>query len=381
MRPVLIASIATIALLLWLAADAELLQGTGPASTEHRFHAADLNPATGRLHSLGSDRYRVTLDGNGFAVLELRTANTRIGDFGQLVFLLQPGPGLVRSDFVWRTHGRQFRMLELPISDGERSVDLNSLNDLPPALAAVALRFQGDAGSTLEISGLALEPDTFSAKLAATVGNWLSPLGWNHASINAHLGVANAGIASWPVPLTAWLCGLLIAVVVLLMALGVLSAQQALTLATTVFIGGWLLLDALWLRQLLHRADSALQAFRGQPEYARRVAMGDQSMAELSARIQPLIGESGQRIFVSSAGDYQGMRLAWYLYPHNVYWLRDGPELPGQEYLHKGDLVAVIAPSTLRYLPEEGVLAWPGHYQVAATPVASTSTGALYRVL
>ncbi|GAB3282543.1 hypothetical protein [Parahaliea aestuarii] len=380
MRPVLVIAIAAIGLLIWQAAGTGVWRSPGKAASEHHFSAADLKASVGNLQALGSDSYRITLASNGFAVIELRTRSIQIGQFARFAFHLQADAGLQSVDFVWRTYSRQIGMQKLPSTSGQASVNLQALADLPPSLGAVALRLQGQPGSAVELSGLTLEPPTFGGPLLAAIEDWLQPGNWNRASINAHLGVNNAGSAIWPVPFTAWLCAFLIAVVAVFYGLARLGPQRALGVTSAVFVGAWLLLDGLWIRQLLHRSDAATEQFHGQPEYARRVAIGDRAMAELSARAQALIGVSGERIFVSSAGDYQGMRTAWYLYPHNVYWLRDGPELPERQYLQQGDLVAVMRPTTLRYLPEKQQLLWPGHYQLHAVELARTAAGALYRL-
>jgi hypothetical protein len=73
--------------------------------------------------------------------------------------------------------------------------------------------------------------------------------------------------------------------------------------------------------------------------------------AELFSIIQEArqhITDDNDRIFIGSSDDYIGLRSAYYMYPHNVYFMLRGPELPYSIYLKDGDYLLVVTPSSMR---------------------------------
>ena len=49
------------------------------------------------------------------------------------------------------------------------------------------------------------------------------------------------------------------------------------------------------------------------------------------------IDSPGSRVFVASEDIYLGMRAAYYLYPLNVFWQLEDPEMPANKYMRPGD--------------------------------------------
>ena len=72
-------------------------------------------------------------------------------------------------------------------------------------------------------------------------------------------------------------------------------------------------------------------------------------LAGFAAQIKSRFPDQPQRVFVASKGDFWGMKMAYYLYPANVYWNREGPELPPPDKLRAGDFIVLVDETETRF--------------------------------
>ena len=109
-------------------------------------------------------------------------------------------------------------------------------------------------------------------------------------------------------------------------------------------------------------------------------AADDAYFSRLAEQFRRAAG-TGERVYVASRGDFEGMRLAFYLYPMNVHWIRFGPEIPGSKVVRTGELVAVMKPSDLEYDRLSGLLTGPSGVSLRVEALVQTPAASLYRVL
>jgi len=204
---------------------------------------------------------------------------------------------------------------------------------------------------------------------------WLTFREWNLASINFYRVPSE-----WPpVPTVMALLLAVLLVLVVLRVSGRLDPRRLWAAAGIAGLAGWLLLDALWQLQLGRQALSTWNTYAGLP-LEDRLLLSDGAYYSLgrdfSAEIEP-----ASRVFVSSDSDFGGMRIAFHLYPHNVYWKRHEPTPPTtRSALVPGDYIVIIRPSSAQFLRNELQLRYPGRAPIPVTPVLFDAHGGLFRV-
>ena len=115
-------------------------------------------------------------------------------------------------------------------------------------------------------------------------------------------------------------------------------------------------------------------------EYGQRQAAGpDAPYFSFASQIKEHLAPDA-RVIVASSDQYNGMRVAYYLYPHNVFWSLHAPEVPYDEFLRAGDYIALIKPSTYRFNGRQGIVSAPDRANLPAELVFSDSTGTLVRL-
>lgn len=233
---------------------------------------------------------------------------------------------------------------------------------LMPAPSGIAQSPSPEAGPAAE------RPVT--QRLAAMWRAWLAPQPWNQGSINVHGAGAQPGKRLTPV--------VLLGVLTLLLGLPGYWRWGSRFLLAWMLVA-WLLLDLVWQRQLLWRGQDTREQFAGLPA-ADRPAQGDDSFFwAVSQKTKAQLPAAGARVFVASANDFVGMRMAYYLYPLNVYWRRGGPELPGPSQFRTGDYILLVEPTAVRPLSGGGRLRYAGETWLVR-PVARMADASLYQV-
>lgn len=204
---------------------------------------------------------------------------------------------------------------------------------------------------------------------------WLTFREWNLASINFYQVPSE-----WPpVPTVMALLLVVLLVLVVLRVSGRLDGQRLWAATGIAGLAAWLLLDAPWQLQLGRQALSTWHTYAGlrlQDRLLRSDGVYYALGRDFSAEIEP-----SSRVFVSSDSDFGGMRIAFHLYPHNVYWKRHESTPPMTDSaLMPGDYIVIMRPSSARFLRNERQLRYPGRSPIPVTPVLFDTHGGLFRV-
>lgn len=263
--------------------------------------------------------------------------------------------------------------------DGLQRVYLSAAHTQHGPTQGFIFGFQGPVGAEVELGLGPLLPYSpwHHVKDAASRIAAVSP--WTITSINNY---ADPGRLMSAPPLVLSL-GSLVAVALGLLGIACrlgLSKSTALHSLVLLFVLCWGLLDLNWLHQQRHNAREALKAFSGKAEHDRLQASTDAVVHRFSERVHAQIRPSDNvpAIFVASTSDYAGMRMAYFLYPLNVYWERL-EELPAQSSFESGDHILVVNPTSHRYV--DGYITYPDRSdRIAAELLFSEPLGALFRV-
>jgi hypothetical protein len=238
-----------------------------------------------------------------------------------------------------------------PFSGGALQLPLPAPGPGELADSRCRMQVQGRPGARLTFSAFVWQPVTLGARLRGMWSDWTGYRSWQQYSINAHAAVVQAWHGLSP--------NVLLGAVFLLV--GLLGFRRW----RTRFLLGWMLacwlvLDLPWQWRLLQQAEATRAVFAGVAAERRPGLTEDAALWAFAEQIRTRVPALEPRFFVASASDYAGMRMAYYLYPRNVYWRRDGPELPPGDALHGGDYVVGVQPSELRREPQSGDLVLAG---------------------
>ena len=147
-----------------------------------------------------------------------------------------------------------------------------------------------------------------------------------------------------------------------------------------IFLACWISLDLSWQRRLLHQLADTYHTFSGKSTQEKLAVGPDAKLYNFIAQVKPLLAPTDARIFVSSNDNYLGQRGAYYLFPFNVYWSETWRAFPNSGYMHKGDYIVLIHPSTLRFDREHSRLLIRGGDTIAATLLLADRVGTVVQV-
>ena len=188
---------------------------------------------------------------------------------------------------------------------------------------------------------------TFFARLLGMWHDWTTFRPWRHASINSHQTVVQAWHGLVPTVLLG----------VVFVTVGLAGYWRWRTrFLLWWMLACWLALDLPWQWRLYEQAGVTRDRFAGVAAKAKPGLAEDAALWAFAEDVKALLPAAESRVFVASASDYGGMRLAYYLYPLNVFWRRGGPELPASSAVQPGDYIVVVPPSEISIVSGVGRL-------------------------
>mgnify|MGYP001030039122 CR=1 FL=1 len=326
--------------------------------------------------------FSLRTDARGKAGLNLRPRALALEDFALLELELDRYyPGL-QLELLWISRGTGGQTLTHVLDEPSGStvtVNLNALRVWRGDMTAIGLLLTGRSGETVNVQRLSLLPPSGYQAIARVLHDWTGFRVWNGSSINLNWGSLSLAHIANPPPVTAALMALAMLLLFGYYRLVRRTAVDWRALAA-VFLAGWFALDMLWQTKLLRQLAETHKTFAGR-SFAEKLAAGsDAALAGFAAEIKRRLPAEKTRLLVGSTADYRGMRVAYYLYPHNVLWQRGGPEVPPAAQLRSGDFIVLTHPTGVGYDPRESTLLLEDAQTVTVEPVMSHAAGYLYRV-
>lgn len=324
----------------------------------------------------------VGLGSRGRAILSLPLTPFNAQDYAFLEVIPGELPATGDITLLWRSASDPGRVGAGPLPPlGQGPLRLSNLYDRgwQGEIIELGLAIQGQPGQRAGLAAIELQTMTASRMLVSLYRDWSHFVPWQQYSVNSHRGTGPSQPAiAHPLPMAALvlLASVLVYVLLYLRRGGPPFDWRVLGILA---LACWIILDIFWQARLLRQLAHTYETFTASDTAGQHLLGTDAALVSFINELKPRLSPPG-RVFVSSASDYGGMRGAYFLYPHNVYWKRRGAELPKAQHLRAGDYISVIYPSETRYDPEAGTLVSAEHnYRVEV--LLSRPAGSLYRVL
>lgn len=305
----------------------------------------------------------IALDEDGLASIAFSTASINAASYPYLHIALRANSSDTPPQSVMlRWHGGSDEE-----SAREHTFETTSLESLWLATGEIRgwesnirdlrLDLEGSPNQTLRLEELALYPATLKHQLRAVLSDLTAYVPWNRSSMNAHTGVRNTS-SFYPTILFAclWLASLGIYVVLCLL---VRRLRFLWEVAGLITLGAWVAQDITWQGQLIQQAANTRDTFAGKSTHEKLLVGPDATLYQFVDAAKHALPAEHARVFSVSTDDYTGLRGAYYLFPHNAFWSRDGGELPRRYFLRSGDYIALLNPNAVNFDQQQNVISLP----------------------
>ncbi|MAT95078.1 MAG: hypothetical protein CME59_21115 [Halioglobus sp.] len=324
--------------------------GIAPISLDTQDTPGDASSAKG---------LQVTLNSRGIAAVSLPVTGLAARDYPYLHIGLSDFSDKLRMALAWEHSGEETAQV-LPMKARPREslwIATHEIDRWRLQLEGLRLVFFGAPGQTLRVQDFSLHPAGLGRQLHAMLDDLGSFVPWRPGNINSHSAVTKTS-PFYPAPLFALLLACCLSGFALVSLLDYLRGKCAApnwTAAGLVFLLCWVGLDAVWQYKLLRQLGETRADFAGKSREEKLLAGPDAELYAFVARARALMSPADARVFVSSSDNYTGLRGAYYLYPFNAYWKKDGHELPHPAFLRRGDYIMVLQPASLRVARRRGM--------------------------
>lgn len=340
---------------------------------------AKVNMGTG---SLTGGELQLTLSPLGIAIVSLSMEPIEAQDYPFLHLAIEEASGESHVAISWKTGQNQQESHHYIVeSESRASVWLatEELKGWTGKIDDLSMAITGPAGDTVRIRDFSIFPASITRQLQAIFSDLTGFFPWNRAAMNTYTGVSNVS-SFYPIPLTvAFLLLSLLAYGVLIVVFRP-RLQFNWTVVALIFFVSWIMLDLIWQNRLLHQLVDTQRTFSGKDLPQKLTAGPDASLFGLAAELVPRLESLDSRVFVVSDDIYRGMRVAYYLYPFNVYWSLHSADLPSDNYLRKGDYIVLVKPTAIGFNRKLHLLFAEQRNNLEADLIYSDSVGTAVRL-
>jgi hypothetical protein len=322
---------------------------------------------------------QIELDVRGGAVARLEMGEVPARDYPYLhIELVDPPKGLSLA-ITWKTREGYHALTFEAGTQKSLWIATAELPDWNGDVSSLGLLLYGQPGQTVRIQDFTVYPASPWRQLAAIYSDLTGFIPWNRAAMNTYTGVSHLS-SFYPIALTVTFLGLcLLAYGVLLLAFRK-RVHFDWSVIALLFLACWVILDLVWQNRLLQQLADTHRLFSGKSTAEKLAAGPDAKLVNFVSQIEPLLGADNARVFVASSDQYSGMRTAYYLFPRNVFWSLHLQELPVNTFLRKGDYIALVKPTDLRFNEEFGALFGPERARLRAQLLYTDRAGSLLRL-
>ncbi len=302
------------------------------------------------------------LDAGHAAVAFATTTPFAAADYTRAIWrLATAAPAGAQLGFVWRTRDDPGRTFTRPLAAarGSIEVDLSGHPDWRGTIVGVGLGVRGALDAPLQIEAFEIRANAWTATLSDVLRDWgESPYAGRRTAIG-QLSFEEHHIAPF------------VAVVAMALALsmawlGYRGWRHGTPIApwafAALFLAGWFAVDLRWQTLLWREHAAAWAAFAGKPLDGKRASLDDAAIFEVARKVRDAPRSPTGRILVVADSSHLRQRIAWFLYPANVYAPPDQPRravplAPGQ--LRAGDQVLLLLTRAVAWDRDRELLVWP----------------------
>jgi hypothetical protein len=288
---------------------------------------------------------------------------------------------------VWRTRENPRRTFSKPLqwlAGRVAPLHLEASDGWRGTITGLALVVRGSLPAPLEIVSVRLPSATVGATLTDTFTQWAGHFPLKGYAIAFPFDAERAHFLSIATAV-AIAAGLAIIAYVLLARWRGWTADSRVLWA--IFAAGWILLDARWQVNLGRELALAVERFSGKSGDEKALAAEDAALFVLAQDIKRALPPPPARVLVLCDNGLIAMKLAHFLYPHNVSRNLGGRAegrgylvAPDRATLRSGDNLALVFYSALTYDAEKQLLVWPDGRTVPAERVLSKPDAVLVRI-
>lgn len=281
--------------------------------------------------------------------------------------------------FLWRTQEHPNKTFSAPIAWAEGNagrvvpLQLSHTEGWNGTIVSMALAVRGPLSLPLTIDEVTMPGVSFLTSVNEVLHQWTRSFPFRGGSIAFPFDEERDDHLSFLLA-TAVAQGLAIAAYLLVARRRRDRADARIIWA--ILIAGWLVVDARWQinlgRQLVHTA----QTFAGKTAEEKHLAAADGRFFALMQQVNSALPAPPQRIFLLADAYAFRTRGAYFLYPHNVYYLPDrDARLPDLSELSSGDFVLLFPTRGISYDRESHKLTWPDNRSRSVSELLRSDEG------
>jgi hypothetical protein len=328
--------------------------------------------------------FHLQLDASGWALLIVPTDRLQLDNYPYVHIIFRDSLNADSLVLLWKSKSRDRRISRASIPYNQEKSMWLTMDGIPGWLGeveSVAISIQGIPEDQIVLEQIAFAPASLSAHLKSIYANWTTFSPWSGTSVNFHAGVYQENLALHPVPLMAVWFALSSIILAIRLLLARSKPQVYVLVLPMIFLIAWLTLDMVWQGKLLQQLFETRSQFSGKNMTEKLQSGGDGELYKFIEDVHSLIDSTNARVYVGSASDSRGMRGAYYLYPLNVFWQRHAQELPGVEYMSRGDYLVILKPSELQFDKKKSILSLPDGSPLQVEVLLTRPRGQLFKVL
>jgi len=270
-------------------------------------------------------------------------------------------PGGVDLAMTWGRRDRPGAVYTQPIdwTRGDATIDLTRHPDWGGAVHGIGLAVRGRLSAPLVLAGASLRSNAWDATLADIVGDWFGVRRADDAGATSMRNDARHVVPILPVVAGAVALGVAFIVWRNRRRRETIDAGAI----VAIVLAGWLVLDLRWQVLLGQQHAAVWSAFAGRTLDEKRAVERDAPIFAVARRIRDAERPRGGRVLVLSDSEALATRVAWFLYPDNV-WVdrRHSSSVPlplPPDALRRGDQVVLLLKRGFAWDPAGGRLVWP----------------------
>jgi hypothetical protein len=349
-----------------------------------RFSGAQMTLSRGSGHVVGTLFVVQATDATGLAIVSLQIPALPASDYRRIRWTLKGAQADVALATLWRNDIATGKINSAPLelrNESAQALFTPGAENWIGRVGGLALTVRGTLRDPLIIEGVSVDPMGAADVVADRMHDWFAFTPWNGLSINAALG----GPVEQPVWLTLGVAIIALTAIALCVAWrrrrrAVAYPHFPLTIIAIV-AAAWIALDARWLWDRLQQTQATAAIFSGKSPRDKHIADVDGYGYAFAEQVRARLPSTPARVYVTADDHYFGARLAYHLYPHNVYIDHAGGTLPAAGLYKPGEYIVVFRRHGVQFDRAQEMLSWDGQPPLHAKLLLAHLGNALFKLL
>jgi len=352
------------------------------ASAAARTFAADQLTVARGTGMIEGDHLILSKPGSDGTALVSLTADLRSDEYLGVEWKVTGLAEGARASLLWRTDVAPRKVSSIPLGiESGRVLPIVMANrtEWIGRVVGLALLIQGPMPKPVDIHGVVAKPMSAADIMRERWREWLAFEPWTGTSIRSVTG--GADVQSFPLPVVGAASIAAAAALWLIVTSIARAPRTRLPVALAVFfIGWWGVLDMRWAWNLTRQVSETAHRYGGLDAREKLLASEDGELYAWLDQARSVLPKTPARIFVVAAAPYFRGRLAYHLYPHNVFYYPLYDAMPPRDWLRHGDWLLVYHHHGVEYDATRRSLRWAGATPVTADVKAVGSDSALFEI-